>query len=169
MINKFQSKILFIILSVFLLSCSNTIKNEMNKDKKNNSDIYDKKINIIPLDEMESNIEIESRKFQKLDSTELSFESLENFKEKIKAIDLQKISKWAKKEMTGYILEDSFIEKTKIDSISKENESTAIIYKSISLPSHSPLVKRFLYLFVFYNSKREIEKIYVTIQGHVEE
>ena len=136
MIHKFQNKFLFIIILVFLLSCSNIIKNEMDKDKKNSFvGTYSRKINIIPLDEMESNSEIEAKKFEKLDGAEISVESLEAFKEQIKFIDLEKISKWAKKEMSGYKLEDNFIEKTKIERLSKENGVITIIYKSISLPT----------------------------------
>lgn len=147
-------------------SIKNTINSKVNNEMK---PIINNKI--IPLEEMSSNNEIEKLTFveEKLTNEVELKNTLLTFKNEIKTINLEKISKWAKKEITNYILPDDFFNRTFIKKIANDKENLVILYQSEQLPSHSPLVKRFLYLYAFYNSKREIDKIYVTIQGYVEE
>lgn len=167
---------LTIFISLFLFSCNNTKVSENIIDSNqvknlNENNMYNnvEKTIIITIPEMSSNQELDSFKFSDAISVSLSDLKLATYKKQIQDINLADISKWAKEQMQGYKLPDNFIENLQIEKSYITKDLTAIKIKSVELPSHSPLVKRFLYLIPVYDSNHITNKIYVTIQGYVEE
>lgn len=102
-------------------------------------------------------------------SKQVITDDLNNYKAKIAALDFVEISKWAKKEMEGYKLKDKFSENISIEQNYTNSTNKLIKVKIDDLPSHSPLVKRFLYAYNLYDDKNNLKSIYITIQGYAEE
>lgn len=102
-------------------------------------------------------------------SKQVIIDELNNYKAKIVALDFVEISKWAKKEMEGYKLKDTFSENISIEQNYTNSTNKLIKVKIDDLPSHSPLVKRFLYAYNLYDNDNNLKNIYITIQGYVEE
>ena len=97
---------------------------------------------------------------------------LNNYKKEIQNINLEELSKWSKEQMKGYRLPDNFMDTLVIEKASEAKNITAMEIKVTDLPSHSPLVKRALYIIpVFGNTEndKDVKKIFITIRGHVEE
>lgn len=159
-------KIIFTLCFLIIFSCSG-----IKKERNDSITINNKQSKISLIKEMESTKEIETFKFKKITNENITvfFQELKTNESEIRKIDLQEISKWAKEKMNAYELPTNFFEETKAEEIYQNSDKTVIVYKSILLPSHSPLVKRFLYFITVYNSENKIEKIYVTIQGYAEE
>lgn len=159
-------KTLIALSFLIIFSCSG-IKKEKNDSTSINNNMN--KISLVK--EMESTKEIETFKFKKISNENIIvfFKELKKYENEIRKVDLKKLSKWAKENMTTYQLPDNFFDETKATDIYQTKEKTVIVYKSILLPTHSSLVKRFLYFITVYNSENKIEKIYVTIQGYAEE
>jgi DNA-directed RNA polymerase specialized sigma54-like protein len=127
-------------------------------------------VQIVKINEMETIKDIENIKFtQRSNIDNLDINYLKSFKNLIKEIKLYEISKWAKKEMKDYKIPDNFIDNLNLEGFyKKNNEDITYFFRSIELPSHTPLVKRFLY--IGYNFKKnKLEKIIITIQGYAEE
>jgi len=151
-----MKKILFSILILTMLtSCAFTMSDT---------------VQIVKINEMETIKDIENIKFtQRSNIDNLDINYLKSFKNLIKEIKLYEISKWAKKEMKDYKIPDNFIDNLNLEGFyKKNNEDITYFFRSIELPSHTPLVKRFLY--IGYNFKKnKLEKIIITIQGYAEE
>lgn len=150
----FIIKLLILILTM-LTSCAFTMSDT---------------VQIVKINEMETIKDIENIKFtQRSNIDNLDINYLKSFKNLIKEIKLYEISKWAKKEMKDYKIPDNFIDNLNLEGFyKKNNEDITYFFRSIELPSHTPLVKRFLY--IGYNFKKnKLEKIIITIQGYAEE
>lgn len=174
---KVTLKVYSMLALVFIIqACSN-----ITKEVKDNNIPYQKldetvikpveKVKLIPIAEMDSTTELESYKFTK----EVSIASkdllvnLNDYQNDINAVDLASISKWAKEQMKGYKLPENFLTTLVIEGDYATKDFTALKIKVTQLPSHSPIVKRFLYLIPVYNSQKQIQKIFITIQGYAEE
>lgn len=94
---------------------------------------------------------------------------LNRHRDKIEALNFVEISKWAKKEMEVYKLKDTFSENISIEQNYNNSTGKLVKVKIDQLPSHSPLVKRFLYAYNLYDDRNNLKNIYITIQGYVEE
>ena len=177
----------FVLLSFFIFSCSQSkvivsesynnpqvLVSDNIKDQalnKQNTINPNQKLNLIPISEMEDipgfNL------FMPNDPGTLSKEKIKAdisiYREQIKTTNLVAISKWAIKEMNNYKLSDSAFDNFSIEKFYTLNSESIVKIKLDSLPSHSPLVKRFLYLFNNYDSKNNLKDFYITIQGYAEE
>lgn len=158
-------KIILTLCFFIFVSCSGMKKENTDYSNMNN----DSKINLVK--EMDTNKEIESFAFKKItnEQTNIFFEEFKNYESAIKKVNLLDVSKWAQDKMINYKLPDNFIDETSAKEIYQTADKTVIVYKSILLPTHSPLVKRFLYFITVYNAENKIKKIYITIQGYAEE
>ncbi|GIW22975.1 MAG: hypothetical protein KatS3mg068_1982 [Candidatus Sericytochromatia bacterium] len=126
-------------------------------------------VEIVKVKEMESIKELEGISFVKSsDTNSLDLKYLKNFKNIIRNINLQEISKWAINEMKNYKLPENFIDNISLEGFYKKEKDITYFFKSIELPTHSPLVKRFLYIGFNYKDSK-LKKIIITIQGYAEE
>lgn len=148
---------LLTLLFILLSSCAFTMNNKHDN------------IQVIEVKEMETIKELENIKFISSSNTDkLDINYLKSFKNIIKNTNLYQISKWALKEMENYKIPDNFIDTLNFEGFYKNNEYTTYMFRSIELPTHTPLVKRFLY--IGYNYKNnQLQKIIITIQGYAEE
>lgn len=160
------------ILSSLLMSCSayKPLLNEDNIIKKSNIQ-QTNNVEIIPLIEMgdipEFSMFIPDTIFQaNKENIRISFD-IE--REKIKSINFVEISKWAKSEMNNYKLKDESFNNFSIENTYSNKSNKLVKIKLDSLPSHSPLVIRNLYTYNLYDNNDILKKIYVIIEGHVEE
>lgn len=81
------------------------------------------------------------------------------------------LSGWAKVQMQTYSAVPNLGELT-LQPIAIKEEEHNLIFEGVidTLPTHSPLVKRWLKLYLVYNlDRQEILSIYITIRGQVEE
>jgi hypothetical protein len=136
----------------------------------------DNKINekmIISVPELAPSAEIETFKFTSETNPPKKadlLKKLTDFALPIQKIDLVSLSTYAKEQMKGYKLPDNFLENARVEQVFENKEITVLKLKTADLPSHSPLVKRFLYLIPVYDSLTgEIRKIFITIEGYAEE
>jgi hypothetical protein len=164
---------IFLTLSFLNMSCS-AYKNDLVENQtlafNQSSDIVEKKVQVIPIAEMESLPEIEESKFESLlplNAKNLNLE-IEKYQDDINKVDLEAISKWAKTEMRNFKITTEVYKNYVIDKVYEENGKKVFKIKLSDLPSHSPLVKRSLYAYPIYIDNK-LEKIYITIQGIVEE
>jgi len=174
-----MKKIFILFISSFLIfnyfACSQSSVKAKKETTEKITMIQNKQngIEIIPIAEMKEVDELKN--FIKIEKTDvkiksLVFAELEKYKSDIEKIDLVQISKWAKKEMDNYKLDKNFYKNLEVRDFYKFDKKYALNIKSISLPVHNPLVKRFLYIIPIYDfEKKKIDKIYVTIRGYVEE
>ena len=82
---------------------------------------------------------------------------------------IQSISKWARTETAGFQIDPSKII-VEFRPIHWTKAKRTLVYEAnlSLLPSHHPLVSRWLKLFLVYSpSKSEIEELFLTIQGQV--
>jgi hypothetical protein len=92
-------------------------------------------------------------------------------KEKVTPELARSLSRWAKTQMEGYNTV-SPIEKAAIEPIHKNAAGKPVVFEVMldTLPSHSPLVKRWLKAYlVFDPAAGKITRIIVTVRGQVEE
>ncbi len=167
------NKILVIFISSLISGCYTNKVTIDNFDMTNPNKIVksqNSKIDIISIPELETNQEIESFNFDNSNYNLINTNyNLNDYKTQIQNINLSELSKWAKDQMKDYKLPDNFLDNFLIEKYFQTKDLTALKIKSISLPSHSPLVKRFLYLIPIYDNKKVLKKLYVTIKGYVEE
>ncbi|MFN8576657.1 MAG: hypothetical protein U0354_07355 [Candidatus Sericytochromatia bacterium] len=161
------------LFSFILVSCT-TYKPIMNQDNMllNNSTInQSNNVEIIPIMEMEDIPELNIFKTNKDISIlkEDMITSLNEYKAKILSTDFIKLSKWAKAQMVNYKLKEDIFNKLTVEQVYSFNTSKLIKIKIDNLPSHSPLVIRELYIYNLFDEQNKLKKIYITIQGHVEE
>lgn len=111
--------------------------------------------------------------FSKLEAYTISKEiiktDIDKYRQKIKDINLVELSKWAKPQMSGYKIQDNAFETFSIENSYTNKSDSMYKIKLDSLPSHSPLVKRDLYMFNIYDQNNKLKAVYITIQGHLEE
>lgn len=164
---------IFLTLSFLNMSCS-AYKNDLVENQvlafNEPSDIVEQKVQIISIPEMEDITEIDESKFQEvlpLNAKTLNLE-IEKYQDDINKVDLEAISKWAKNEMKSYKLNIEVYKNYVIDKFYEESDKRVFKIKLSDLPSHSPLVKRTLYSYPIYTNNK-LQKIYITIQGIVEE
>lgn len=162
----------FITISFLNMSCSayktDIIENQLLS--YNNENILEKKVEIIPIPEMENIPEIDDLKFNSflpINSKNINME-LDKYQADISKLDLVLLSKWAKEEMKNYKMNLDLIKNYSIEKFYNEDSKDIFKIKLSDLPSHSPLVKRSLYIYPIYLNQK-LQKIYITIQGIVEE
>jgi len=165
--------LMFFTCSFFIFNCFAYSTTIVKAKKETVQKMAMSEIEIIPISEMNGIDELKNfKQVDKIDTKiKLSiFEEIKKYKNNIAKIDLVQISEWAKKEMKGYKLPENFYKTLEVKNSYRLDGKYALNIKSVSLPVHNPLVKRFLYIIPIYDfEKNKIEKIYITIKGYVEE
>lgn len=90
---------------------------------------------------------------------------------KVTPAEVIKLSKWAKAQMQGYA-EVPALDRPDFQPHSANAAENKVVFEATMqvLPTHSPLVTRWLKLFVVYDrGRRVIERVVVTIRGEVQE
>ncbi len=179
-----MKKTISLLLSFFIFSCSQSIalnkdnnhqasNNNLNKNNNTQSsnNITKNQIKVLPINEMDTIPNFETFVINEINTLSKEKVNLDilNCKDQIININLSEISKWAKNEMVNYKIQNSYIENITIEKNYLSLSENMVKIKIADLPSHSPLVKRFLYLFNVYDKNNNIKVIYLTIQGYAEE
>jgi hypothetical protein len=96
---------------------------------------------------------------------------LPEVEKRVTAEAVRDLSGWAKKEMTKYEKVPSFDKVTWAPVRADDKQERLLLEGTVdTLPTHSPLVKRWLKTYVVYDVKnKEVSKVVVTIRGQVEE
>lgn len=170
----FRTIVLIIFFSVINTNCLQAQNVSFDKNGKSDKENMEKlNVKIIPIEEMAGLPEIDSLNFKDIFNNSIKDKILSNlktYKTEIHGVNLELISKWAKTQMKDYKLPNNFIESLSPEKYFEDEKISVLIIKSIQLPSHSPLVKRYLYIIPVFNKKTDsFDKIFITIQGFVEE
>ncbi len=161
-----------LIANVFSCACA-SVKTMDNSSAPQTKSATKQENIIVSIPEMTSTAEIEAFKFTKESNPprkDLLLKKLENYIAPLQKVDLVNLSNWAKTQMQDYKLPADFLTGTQVEQIYEAKDITVLKLKVADLPSHTPIVKRFLYLLPVYDSSTtEIKKIFITIEGHAEE